>query len=230
MIGLGTVVNAVGIVVGGVIGTNIGHCIKDKYKERIMQCMGLCVVLLGTQMALQTEKMLIVLGSMVLGTIMGEVLRIEDRLEQLGARFRSLVAHNKGVADNRFIEGFVITTILYCIGAMAILGPIEDGFGKTPMILYTKSILDTISSIIYGSIYGRGVAFSSIMVALYQGLITILAVVIQPYLTASVMNEITAVGGLLVLGIGINILGMAKLHVANMIFTMLIAGILAYYF
>ncbi len=219
----GTLINAATIVVASIAGILAGSAISEEIRKSIMNVLGLPVLLIGITMALKTQNVLVPTISIVAGTIVGEVLGIERWLERLGNRVE------KRFGKGKFSEGFVGATLLYCVGPMSILGPIQEGLTGDMSLLLAKSMLDGVASIALASALGIGVAFSALSVLLYQGFFAVLAVQISPYMTESVINEFTATGGLLIMGIGINLLELRKLRVGNMlpalVFAPLIAGL-----
>jgi uncharacterized membrane protein YqgA involved in biofilm formation len=220
----GTIVNAAAIAVGGLLGASVGRLLKDGTQKTVMHALGLSVVLIGLKMAWNTREMLLVIVSLVIGAVIGECLRIEDRLAALGKRLEDLVGGGQG----DFARGFVRTTLLYCVGAMAITGALEDGLGGNPTILYAKAVLDGVSAIIFATTMGLGVAFSSIPVLLYQGAITIGAGSLGAFLSADTINEVSAAGGILVVGIGLNILDLTRIRVGNLLPSVVVVAALLY--
>jgi len=226
---LGTVVNSVSIIVGSVLGVFLKEGIKGRYKETIMQGMSLVVMLIGIMGAVESKNILLVIISLALGSIIGEKINIEEKLDKLG----SILENKLGKNNSSFAEGFVTSSLVFCIGAMAIVGALESGLQGNSKTLFAKSVIDGISSIIFASTMGIGVAFSSVCVFLYQGIITVLASEIKGYLTADVIREMSAVGGLLVFAIGLNMMEIKKIRVGNMlpaIFVPLIYHILSIIF
>lgn len=211
---LGTIVNAAAIIIGATIGILLKAGIPEKIKNTMMQGIGLSVIVIGLSMALKTENIIITILSLVLGGIVGEVLKIEERLENIGKRIEKKLGSG---STGAVAKAFVTASLIYCIGAMAVMGALESGLTGKHNILYAKSTLDGISSVIFGSSFGIGVAFSALPVLIYQGLITIAASSIKGFLTGSILNEMTATGGVLILGIGLNILGITKIKVGNML-------------
>ncbi|MGM0471149.1 MAG: DUF554 domain-containing protein [Bacillota bacterium] len=223
---LGTVVNTIAIIVGGSVGVGLGHRFSQSLKETVMQGLSLAVFLIGGEMALKSNQLPIVIFSLLLGGVIGELLQIESRLNQLGSWLESQIK----LDNSNLTEGFVRTTLIYCVGAMAIMGAIQDGLADDPSILYAKSMLDGFSAIAFGSTMGVGVVFSSLTVLLYQGSITLLATTLQPLLTQPIIAEMTATGGLLIIAISINILKMAEIKVGNLLPSIFVAVILGYLF
>jgi len=210
---LGTIVNTLSIIVGSLIGLSFRGKIPEKYSQTIMHGIGLAVVLIGIKTALNTDAILIVIISFVIGSIIGEFLCIEDRLESLGLWIGKRFS---GTSDG-IAKGFVSASLLYCVGAMAIVGAMESGLTGNHQTLFAKSILDGVGSIIFASTMGIGVIFSAISVFVYQGLITVAASSIKPYLLPEVVSQMSAVGGLLIFAIGINLLDIKKIKIGNML-------------
>lgn len=210
---LGTIVNTGAIILGGLLGVLLRKGIPDNYKVTIMQGIGLSVLVIGLMGAFKTENTLLVVISIVLGSIIGEKVKIEDRLEKLGIWLENKVGKGKGSVA----KGFVTASLIYCIGAMAIVGSLESGLTGNHETLFIKSLLDGISAIIFSSTLGIGVIFSAISVFLYQGLITITAGAMKYLLVEEVVREMSAIGGLLIVGIALNILEIKKISVANML-------------
>lgn len=186
MVGTGTIVNVAAIAAGSLVGLLVGRGIKEKYQETVIYGLALCVILLGLQMAFQGRHILITIVSLVIGSILGEALDIEDKLEKVGLWLAQKVqkAKRKGNADtDAFVEGFLSTSLLYCVGAMAIVGSIQDGLTGDATTLYTKALIDGLSGIIYASNMGIGVLFSALSVGVYQGTLTALAGLLGPYMS-----------------------------------------------
>jgi uncharacterized membrane protein YqgA involved in biofilm formation len=209
----GTLVNTGAVVVGSLLGVVIGKRLPDRIKTIVMQALGLSVILIGLQMALSGTRPLFVIGSLLLGAITGELLDIEGRIAAMGEwlkrRFRS--------ESPTFVQGFVTASVLYCTGAMVIVGAIRDGTVGDPSILYIKSLLDGVASIAFASSLGSGVAFSALSVFVIQGSITLLASKLAFLQGPGVIEAVTATGGLLILGIGINILEIKQIRVGNLV-------------
>lgn len=210
---LGTIVNTIAIIAGSLLGLMFRGGIPKKYHVTIMQALSLAVILIGLKMALKTEDILLIIFSLVIGSLMGEFIKIEDRLENLGKFFETRFSK----ADNGLAKGFVVTSLIYCVGSMAIVGSLESGLTGNHQTLFAKSALDGLSSVIFASSLGIGVLFSSISVFLYQGFITLTATLIKPFLVGEVINQMSAVGGLLIIAIGINLLEIQKIKVGNML-------------
>lgn len=224
----GTIVNAIAIIIGGLLGMMLPR-ISEGIKSTVMQGLGLAITVLGITMALKSNQIVLVIMSVVIGGIIGELLRIEYRLEQLGDWLQAVLRKGSSAHPTSSIsQGFVTCTLVYCIGAMAILGPLDGGLRHNHDILYTKSLLDGFLSIIFASTLGIGVIFSAVSVFVMQGVIALAATFItmafsQASLDAMIV-QITAVGGILVIGVGLNILQIKKMNVANMLPALVIAA------
>ena len=209
----GTVVNSLAIVIGSLFGIGLNKGIKDDYKDTIMNAIGLTVIIIGIMGGISSENIILVIASLVIGSIIGEVIGIEKRLDKLGDSLQDKF----GAKDSNFSKGFVTTSLVFCVGAIAIVGSLEGGIQGDHSTLFAKSIIDGITSVIFASTLGIGVAFSAIPVFLYQGSITIFSSLIKDLFTPEVINEMSAIGGILIMAIGINILDIKKIKVGNML-------------
>ncbi len=210
---LGTIVNLIAIIAGSLLGIIVKKGIKEEYKNTIMDGIGLAVVVIGIMGAIESQNIMLVIASIVVGSLIGEAINIEKGLDKLG----NSLQNKFGGKDSNFSKAFVTASLVYCVGAMAIVGALESGIQGNHETLFAKSILDGISAIIFSSTLGIGVAFSSIPVFIYQGGITLLANLVKDLLTPEVINEMSAVGSILIMAIGINILDIRKIRVANML-------------
>ena len=210
---IGTVVNSVAIILGSLFGIIIKQGIKDQYKKTVMDGVGLSVIIIGITGGIKSENIILVIISIVLGSIIGEAIGIEGKLDNLGEKLENLL----GKEDSNISKGFVTASLVFCVGAMAIVGSLESGLMNNHNTLFAKSILDGISSIIFASTLSIGVAFSAISVLIYQGGITLLAIYLKDFLTPELILEMSAVGGILIMAIGINILEIKKIKVGNML-------------
>ncbi|MCL6612583.1 MAG: DUF554 domain-containing protein [Peptococcaceae bacterium] len=209
----GTFANTAAIVAGGLLGVFLRRGIPEAVKETVMQGLGLSVLLIGIQMSLKTENVLLVVISLVAGGAAGQAIDIEKRLAALGARLETRI----GGGEGRMSRAFVTASLIYCVGAMAIVGSIEDGLNGNPSILLAKATLDGVSAVVFSSTLGPGVIFSALPVFLYQGSITLLADNFKTLLTDGVVKELTATGGLMIVGIAVNILGIREIRVGNLL-------------
>jgi uncharacterized membrane protein YqgA involved in biofilm formation len=212
MILQGTAINIVAIIAGALVGRWAGHYLSERMRQTLMVGLGLAVLLIGLKLALQSQQVMIVIASLILGGLIGEVLGIEKRLAAFG-----LGLQKRFSGAGKIAEGFVTASLLYCVGAMAIMGALQDGMGDKPTILYAKAALDGVASIALTSTLGIGVVFSIIPLALYQGGITLAAGFTKAILTEPVIVEMNAVGGLLIVAIAIDLLGIKRLPVGNLL-------------
>ncbi|OIP69526.1 hypothetical protein AUK42_05235, partial [Candidatus Atribacteria bacterium CG2_30_33_13] len=196
----GTIVNVVAIFLGCSVGLILKSKFPEKIEKIIMQALGLASLLIGMQMAIKADNILLVIFSLVIGGVIGEIIDIEAGLERFGERIKRKFKSNN--TSERFVEGFLTASLLYCVGSMAIMGAIKEGLSGNPDILYAKSLLDGVTSIAFTAAMGIGVLFSAIPVFLYQGGITLLSRTIKDFLSPEIINEMTAVGGILIWGIG----------------------------
>lgn len=203
---IATVINSLLILVGSLAGLFFRNKIKQTYLDAIVMGIGLCVMVVGIDSALSSNDTLCVIICMALGIIIGELLRIEDRLNQLGDVLKA--KFSKKDANSRFTEGFMAATLLFAIGSMAILGSIEAGINHDYSIILSKSVMDCLMAIGFAATMGIGVAFSAIPIFLYQGGLTLLAGVVAPYLSDALIAEMSGVGGVIIIGLSINILGL----------------------
>jgi uncharacterized membrane protein YqgA involved in biofilm formation len=210
---LGTIVNVIAIIAGSLCGLIFRKGIPDATNRTIMQALSLAVILIGIRGALKSDALLIVILSLVTGTLIGDRLRLEERLEGLG----HWMGARMGGSREGFAGGFVTASLVYCVGAMAIVGSMESGLSGNHQTLFAKSILDGVSAIVFASTLGIGVLFSSLSVFLYQGALTLGAIFLKQFLIPDVVNQMTAVGGLLIMAIGINLLEIKRLPIANML-------------
>ncbi len=210
---LGSVVNALAIVAGSTVGMILHNRFPDRYKITVFQGLGLCVILIGLDMALKVQDILVLIFSIVIGGILGELLLLEPFFDSLGGRLKALVRSK----NDRFTEGLVSASLIFCIGAMAIVGALTEGLTGDPTIIYTKSMLDGFAAIPLAATYGLGVLFSCIPVLIYQGLITVFAGTFQGYFTDLLIAQLSATGGVLILGIGITLLDIKKIRLASLL-------------
>ena len=206
---IAAVVNAIAIILGGTIGSLFGNKISEKYTNGIMTCMAMIVAIIGIQGAVGTANILIVVICCVVGTIIGVALKLDDRINASGDKIKAMLAGSP-ICKGRFGDAIVTSTLLFAVGTMTILGSIEAGLNKNYDIIFTKSIMDFISSIAFSAALGSGVIFSSVPILIFQGAITLLAGVAEPYLTKEVITEMSAVGGPIFIGMAINMLELRK--------------------
>ncbi len=226
----GTFINVIAILIGGGIGLFFGARIPERFKSTVIAGMGLFTGAMGMGMFLKSENQLIVLGAMIIGTLLGEWWRLEDRLQSLGQTLeRRFSSDTEMGAGSRFVRGFMVASLLYCIGPLAILGSIQDGLTGDYNLLAVKSTLDGFASIAFASTLGIGVLFSSVIVFAYQGGISLMAGALSAIISDPMMNEMTATGGVILLGLAIsNLLEIKKIRVGNFLPALAIAPLIVW--
>ena len=214
----GTLLNVATVLIGGVLGLIFGARIPEKLKATVISGLGLFTIAMGLQMFLNTENPLIVLGSLLTGTLLGEWWKIEDGLQYIGKFLEQRFSREEDDGSNRFVRGFLTASLLFCLGPMTILGSIQDGLTGDYNLLAVKSVLDGFASLAFASTLGVGVMFSTIVILVYQGGISLLAAQLNSIVTPSMMNELTATGGVILLGLAISsLLELRKIRVGNML-------------
>ena len=209
----GTFFNSLAVLIGSVIGLMVGKFIPEKMQQTVFNCLGLFTIYVGLNMALNMKHSIAVLLSLVLGAITGEFLGLEEKLNNLGDYIKSKLH----TSNATFTEGFVTASLLFCVGAMAIIGSFEDGLRHNQEILITKGIMDGISSILFAGSLGLGVAFSVAPMFIYQGALTLIAVYAEPFITQEMYANISGLGGLMIMGIGLNLLKITRLRLCDML-------------
>ena len=209
----GTIFNCIAVVIGSLIGLIAGRFIPEKTNDTIFNCLGLFTIYVGINMTLKTEHSIAVLLSLVLGTVTGEILGIETKLNSLGDTLKAKLQ----TSNAKFTEGFVSATLLFCVGSMAIIGAIEDGLRHNPEILMTKGIMDCIAGSMFAGAYGGGVMFSVVPMFIYQGAITLGASWAESVITESMYANISGLGGLMIMGIGLNMMKITRLKLGDML-------------
>ena len=210
---LGTIVNALAVIAGAIVGMLLKKGIPERISDVIMKGVALCVLYIGISGALSGTNTLITIISIVIGAVIGSLLDIDRRLNSLGEFAERKLS--KGDGKVSIAEGFVSASLLFCVGSMAIVGSIQSGLTGNHEMLYTKSMLDGISAMIFASTLGVGVFLSAAAVLVYQGVITLCAQWVQPFLNDYVVAEMTCVGSLLIIALALNMLGITKLKTAN---------------
>lgn len=223
---LGTLVNGLLIIVGTLLGKLLNR-IPESMKATVMHAIGLSVMVLGLQMGFKSQNFLIVIISLVIGAVIGELLKLEEKLNDLGKWLETKVGTN---GKGSISEGFVTATLIFVIGAMAIIGALDSGIRGDHNVLYTKSIIDGFTSIILTTTLGIGVIFSSIPVMLYEGTIAAFATQINAFVPKALMDqfiaEMTATGGIMICAIGLNLIGITKIKVANLLPGIVVTGVI----
>ncbi|PCH69085.1 MAG: hypothetical protein COC06_08185 [Bacteroidales bacterium] len=223
---IGTLVNVVAILIGGSLGLLFRTRIPERMFKIVFQAIGIFTLYLGVSMALKANELLLMVFSLVVGALIGEFLRLEDRLENLSELLKKKI----GSKDDKFSTGFVTSFMLFCLGAMTILGSMEEGMGNEPTLLLTKSMMDGFSAVALAAVMGVGVLFSVIPLLIYQGGLTLLAALFGEVIPEVVITEIAGVGGVLIIGLGISILEIKKIKVLNMLPALLVEVLLCYVF
>lgn len=222
---MGTLVNAVLIIVGSLIGLLFKKAVPEKLKTSLIQALALCTIAIGltgivqgglavAKEGLSTRFTMVMIMSMIFGTLIGELIDIDSKLNKFGDFLQSKLSSGE---NSYFAQGFVTATLTFCVGSMAIVGSLNDGIMHDPSVLIAKGALDGVLSVVYASTLGIGALFSFIPVAIYQGLITLFASALAPFLTDTVISQMSLVGSLLILGIGFNFVYKPKLKLANML-------------
>ena len=224
MIGLGTLINTATVLVGGSVGIAMGNKIPERVRIIVVQVIGMLTIGLGLSDLLKTHNMVFPLLGMVFGAVIGEVMRIEDRLEGLGEVIRKRFAKRQDPGP--FISGFVTASLLFCIGPLTILGAIQDASGATPQLYIIKGTLDGFMSVIFGAIHGVGVLFSAVSVFIVQGTLTLFGTSLDSLLNDRMRIELFATGGLAVLAIGLNLLEIKKIRLGSLLPGLIITPIL----
>lgn len=211
-------VNVATVLLGSTIGLLFRNKINEKFVQAVISSLALVTILIGVTSAIKTADILCIIICMALGTIIGELIRIDDRIEGAGEFIKKKVLKGKS-SENRFTEGFITACIVFCVGSMTIMGSFEAGINGNNSIIFAKSALDFVSSMMFAAAMGLGVPFAAVFVLVFQGTLTLLAGVLSPYLDAAVVAEMSAVGGTILIGMGINMLELSpkRIKVANML-------------
>lgn len=228
---LGTIVNTIAVIIGAFIGILLKKGLPEKMADTLMKGLGLCTLFLGISGSLKGQDSMVLIISMVIGTLIGEGIDLEDKVNRLGKWVeKSFVGRSGAVEDSSveeasdnkqakgkasIAEGFVTASLLFCVGAMTIVGSLQSGLQGNHEMLFNKSMLDFVAAIIFASSLGIGVAFAAAFVFVYQGAITLLAQWVAPFLNDTVINEMTCVGSVIIIGLALNMLGITKLRVMN---------------
>lgn len=231
MTGIGTIVNTVAVILGSLIGLLLKKGIPERATEAVMKALGVATMFIGIGCTLSemlvigedgqltTQGIMMMIISLALGALVGELLRIEEGLDKLGEKLKNTKLFRN---SKTFSEGFITATLVVCVGAMAIVGSLRDGMLGDPTMLYSKSALDFISTMMFASALGVGVLLSAVPMALYQGGITLLAGLIGGFFTDSIISNLSLVGSVLIFGVGVNLVFGKKLKVGNMLPALLV--------
>jgi uncharacterized membrane protein YqgA involved in biofilm formation len=228
VVGLGTLINTATVLIGGTVGIAMGDKIPERVRIIVVQVIGMLTLGLGLSDLLKTHNMVFPLLGMVIGAVIGEVLRIEDRLEGIGEVIRKRFA--KRQEPGPFISGFVTATLLFCIGPLTILGAIQDASGATPQLYIIKGTLDGFMSVIFGAIHGVGVLFSAVSVFLVQGTLTLFGTQLDSLLNDRMRIELFATGGIAVMAIGLNLLDIKKIRLGSLLPGLIVTPLLVQLF
>ena len=228
MIGLGTLINTATVIVGGTVGIAMGDKIPERVRVVVVQVIGMVTIGLGLSDLLKTHNMVFPLLGMVFGAVIGELLRIEDRLQGIGEFIRKRFA--KRQEPGPFVTGFVTATLLFCIGPLTILGAIQDASGATPQLYIIKGTLDGFMSVIFGAVHGVGVLFSAVSVFIVQRTLTLFGTRLDALLNDRMRIELFAAGGLAVMAIGLNLLDIKKIWLGSLLPGLIITPILVQLF
>ena len=220
---LGTVINTGAIVAGSILGLLLRCKLSVRYSDIVMKAIGLFTIVIGLDLAFKSNRVLTILISLVLGGLLGELLKLDEKLESLGRKLRERYSRDAG---SSFVQGFVASSLLFCIGPMAIVGSLESGLRADHTVLFTKSLMDGIASTALASALGPGVIFSAGAVLVYQGLLTVTAMIFKGLLPMPYVNLMSAVGGILLLGVALNLILGIKLKVANLLPAIFIAPVI----
>lgn len=225
---IATFVNMAFIIVGSIVGLFFKSIMSKKYESAVFAAAGIMSLTIGIKMVMATEEILILALSLMLGGVVGTFLGIENKIEYFGNILKKIFS--KGGDSSNFTLGFMTASILFCVGPMSIVGSFQAGTDGNYDLIYIKSVMDGFVSIIMASAYGIGVAFSSILILLYQGLLTLLSSSIEPYVSDAVISEVTGVGGAMLLMVGLNLLGITKIKTADFIPSLFIAALFVFLF
>lgn len=225
----GVIVNCIGIIIGTVFGLFFNK-IRERFKETIMAGVGLTVILLGLSMGLTSDRVLVILISLLIGAVIGEAMDLDEKLNRLGAHLE--VRFKRGGSQSNIAEGFVTASLIFCVGALAVIGPLDSGIDGNHEILYTKAVLDGFTALILTTTLGVGVVFSIVPLFLYQGSIALFATQIERFIPEQFFNlfidDMTATGGLLIVAIGLNLLYITRIRVANLLPSLVVVGFVLY--
>jgi uncharacterized membrane protein YqgA involved in biofilm formation len=226
----GTIINIFAVLVGGTLGMLFGARLPERLTATVVAGLGLFTVAIGIQMFLKTENAIIVLGALLIGALLGEWWKIEDGLQNLGRVLEERFTPNlKTAPDNRFIRGFLTASLLFCVGPMTILGSIQDGLTGNYELLAVKSVLDGFASLAFASTLGVGVLFSALVIMIFQGGISLLAVQLNALVTAPMLNEMTAAGGVILMGLALSsLLEIKKIRVGNFLPALAVAPLIVW--
>jgi uncharacterized membrane protein YqgA involved in biofilm formation len=220
---IGTLLNVATVLVGGLLGTTLGARLPERIRETVMHGLGLVTLTIGVHLTLETNNILIVMGSILVGGVLGEWWKLEERLQGVGAWLEARVQGNGPRRQATFIQGYVTASLVFCVGPMTILGSIQDGLTGDYRLLAIKSLLDGFAALAFASSLGLGVVFSVLTILVYQGALSLLAGQVQQALTDPMIAEMTATGGVLILGISLLLLELKRIRLANFLPAIVVA-------
>lgn len=224
---IGTIINIITVMIGGGLGVLLGQRLPERMRETVLHGLGLMTLVVGVHLTLETQNILIVLGSVLFGAMLGEWWRIDVGLERLGDWLRARVARRASAHhQSHFTEGFITASLVFCVGPMTILGSIQDGLTGDYSLLVIKSVLDGFAALAFASSLGIGVLFSVLTILVYQGGLTLAAGLAQSAFTEAMIAEMTATGGVMILAISLLLLGLRRIRVANLLPAFLIAPLI----
>lgn len=218
----GTIVNALAVIAGGSLGLILNKNLNPRFKQIYFQATGLFTIAIGITMMKDMTNILMVVASVAIGSLLGEWLKLEDRVESAS----ELLKKRLRIGNERFSEGLVTCFMLFCVGAMTVVGAVDEGIGHSSEVLYTKSMMDGFSAVLLASAFGVGVVFSAVPLLLFQGGITLVAMFAASFFRAEIIQGLSSVGGILLIGLGINILEIKKLRIINMLPALLLVVLL----
>nr|WKN35825.1 DUF554 domain-containing protein [Tunicatimonas sp. TK19036] len=219
---VGTLINTLAVIAGSTVGLLLQSRFPPKIREISFQGIGLCTLLIGMQMAFQVQNILVLIFSILIGSALGEWWQLHDRFIQWGDTIKTRI----NIGNEKFTEGLITAFLLFCVGSLTIVGALEEGLNNDPSLIYTKSMLDGFSSMVLASAYGVGVLFAALPLLLFQSAITLSAGWLQPYLSELVIDQMSATGGVIILGLGINLLEIKALRITNMLPALIIVVLL----
>lgn len=235
MRGLGTIINVAAVIMGGSLGMFLKGGLKERYQQILMQALGVCTIFIGISGALkgmyrvengmlETTGTMLMIASLVVGSLFGEWIQIEKWIDRFGEWLRRKVGGNN---DSQFVEGFVSASLVICVGAMAIVGALEDGMGGDYSMLAAKAVLDGVIVMVFASSYGKGAVFSALPVGVWQGSITLFAGFLKPVLTPQIISDLSFIGNVLIFCVGVNLAFGKKFRVGNMLPALFFAAVFA---
>lgn len=223
---VGTLINIIAVLIGGGLGLLLSNKLTKNLQQIVFQSIGLCTLLIGMQMALQFKNLLVLIFSILIGAILGELFNFEKNIEILSNKIKKSI----GLNDNGFTQGLVTAFLIFCIGSFTIIGALNEGISGDKSLLMTKAVLDGFTAIALASAYGSGVLFSIFPMLIFQGSLTIFSSQFSGFVNQAILSQLTATGGILILGISINLLELKKIKVINLLPSLLITMLLVYFY